>query len=341
MQHPYYSVKLLDWINKAYIYIDPLSSNPSPATMQFLIDNSDFSKPQQVYTIWGGAIIPWCFGIWENISANPDAIDILEKYQKHIHWNNFCRNTSPRAIKILAKNPGKINWRIFSENPAREAVDYMIQNPDKIDWEAFCINSSPKAIEYLMTQYADKIDWYSFMCNPAREAMDIIKTLCQHIDYRSCVGFLQNPAAVEILRASAKRGECDEFWIIWLYKNPNPDIMSVIRELVREDDIDWKEIMHYHPKLYRKYNSHTNDIINNLCHLSMIQEYVDLIENNQKSMYWADFSQNPAIFEYVYDYAKIKKERRELNEQIVAAYWHPSRVACIIESGAADIEDYF
>jgi hypothetical protein len=340
--HPYFTVKTLDWIDKHHIYLDVVGNNPNPAALQFLISISDFSRPYQVYCEWNGLVLPWFKSIWESISSNSDAIDILEKYQKHIHWTNFCKNTSPRAVKILIKNPDKINWGVFSENSVSEAVDYMIQNPEKIVWSAFSRNTSEKALKFMAAEHPEKIDWYALVSNPTEEAMKMLDTCKYSIDWINCVGFLRNPAILPLLRTKIEElKNHDEYTRYILYQNPNPAVINFIINDIPDEYVMWDYVGLFHPKIYRLYKNSKSDIdylISVLHCISMEPAVIDLIEENQDRTFWEDVCKNPAIFEHVYDYKKIREQRREINEEIVAKYWNPARVGAWIEEGV-EIDD--
>jgi hypothetical protein len=58
---------------------------------------------------------------WLNLSANPNAIHILEKNIDKIHWFNLSLN--PNAIKILENNQDKIVWGCLTINPSIFELD--------------------------------------------------------------------------------------------------------------------------------------------------------------------------------------------------------------------------
>ena len=60
---------------------------------------------------------------WMSLSANPNAIHLLEKNPNKINWHNLSSN--PNAIHLLEQNQDKINWQILSGNPSIfDLVDY-------------------------------------------------------------------------------------------------------------------------------------------------------------------------------------------------------------------------
>ena len=48
---------------------------------------------------------------WNNLSLNPNAIEILKRNLNRIDWGLLSAN--PNAIEILKENPNKINWDYY------------------------------------------------------------------------------------------------------------------------------------------------------------------------------------------------------------------------------------
>ncbi len=143
---------------------------------------------------------------WDDLSSNPSAISILNKYPNKICWDCFSEN--PSAIHLLEKNPDKIDWYDLAGNPS--GMDLLEKNLDKLkecsrdslcsnpfaikilegieDPESFVFNwsnlsSNVNAI-HLLQKYKDRIDWRTFSKNPAifeldydffRERMNLIR----------------------------------------------------------------------------------------------------------------------------------------------------------------------
>jgi hypothetical protein len=57
---------------------------------------------------------------WDILSANPNAIDLLENNQDKINWYMLCIN--PNAIDLLDDNKNKIYWESLSSNPNPNAI---------------------------------------------------------------------------------------------------------------------------------------------------------------------------------------------------------------------------
>jgi hypothetical protein len=76
------------------------------------------------------------------LSANPNAIELLNKNPEKINWDFICSN--PNAIELLNKNPEKINWDFICSNP--NAMNIIENNVEKINW--FYLSSNPSIFTY-------------------------------------------------------------------------------------------------------------------------------------------------------------------------------------------------
>ena len=59
---------------------------------------------------------------WDNLSLNPNAIDLLDKNQDKINWNFISSN--PNSKHILEKNIDKIYWNYLLLNQSIFELDY-------------------------------------------------------------------------------------------------------------------------------------------------------------------------------------------------------------------------
>ena len=60
---------------------------------------------------------------WYALSANPNAIHLLEKNMDKINWDLLSAN--PNAIHLLEKNMDKIDWWSLSSNPSIFEYDWV------------------------------------------------------------------------------------------------------------------------------------------------------------------------------------------------------------------------
>ena len=172
--------------------------------------------------------------IFDTLSKNPNAIDLLKNNETKLYWPYISRN--PNAIEILKKNTNKIDWKILSGNPnAIELLEnkileenslgykelYNLHSSKKIDW--FELSKNPKAIK-LIKKYKNKIDW--------------------KIDWK---GLSENPNAIKLLEKKIiEENEMDieEFNNLDYSKTISRNMLSsnpkAVGLLIKYDIIDWK-----------------------------------------------------------------------------------------------------
>jgi hypothetical protein len=118
---------------------------------------------------------------WWVLSANQEAIQLLEENYDNIDWVQLGKN--PKAIKLLEKElqvrPQNIYWYSLSGNP--KAIPILDKNRDKIVWSIF--SGNPKAGELLkdrvefekklpLAKYNEisnynKLQWHLLSTNPS------------------------------------------------------------------------------------------------------------------------------------------------------------------------------
>jgi len=118
---------------------------------------------------------------WWVLSANPEAIELLEANRDKIDWGKLA--TNPKAIKLLEEElkvrPQNINWYYLSGNP--KAIHILNVNRDKIVWSVFSNNPNagellkhrveyegklPKKEYESITNYS-KLQWEALAMNPS------------------------------------------------------------------------------------------------------------------------------------------------------------------------------
>jgi hypothetical protein len=97
---------------------------------------------------------------WKYLSANPNAIHLLEANMDKVDWDYLSRN--PNAIHLLENNPYSINGVCLSLNT--NGIRLIEKFPHLINWEYLSIN--PNAI-HILEANQDKIDYFTIYRNPA------------------------------------------------------------------------------------------------------------------------------------------------------------------------------
>lgn len=103
-------------------------------------------------------------GLFWALSANPYAMDILEKHVDKICWETFSTNPHQRTIDLLLQNPTKMNFKQLSTNTNPNALRLLESHLDKVDWSS--LSANPSAIG-LLEKHLDDVDLSSLLFNPS------------------------------------------------------------------------------------------------------------------------------------------------------------------------------
>ena len=285
---------------------------------------------------------------WRTMSANPSpgATAMLAENIANIDWRYLSGNQSAGAAAILAAHPDRIEWAILSSNPHPAIVAILLASPDKIDWTDLSMNSHPDAVALLLASPERinwrqlsgnccpaavdavlanfwKINWFSMVGNPTPRLLKIMGRLEEDLGDRpeliACISraMLENPCpgAVAHVLARMPIGEpLDEICWKFLSLNAGDEAMTLLA--ANRDKIYWPNLsLNAHPAA-----------------IAMLAERPGLI-------YWPAASQNPGIFEEVYDYPAMRAAMDVLREDLAVAAGHPRRLARHLELGGAP-EDF-
>jgi hypothetical protein len=282
---------------------------------------------------------------WNRLSANPNAIDLLEENQDKIDWINLSIN--PNAIDLLKENQDKIDWINLSINPnaidlLKDKIKYeksltdeeLDESESKIDWED--LSSNPNAIE-LLTNNQDKIDWEHLSKN--RNAIDLLK---ERIKYEKSLtneeldelenkinwGWLSlNQNAINLLKANPNK-------IIWRLLSKNRNAIDLLKERIKYEnsltkeeynDLDLKDRLNWNnlslnPNAINlleeriKYEKSLTDaqldqLKNKIDwdYLSTNSNAIKLLKKNQDKIKWNYLSENPNAINLLEDRIKYEK----------------------------------
>jgi len=146
---------------------------------------------------------------WTALSANPNAVPLLEKNLDKVDWNWPLLSRNPNAIHLLEKNLDKVMWTSLSANP--NAIPILEKHLDKVNWSV--LSANPNAI-HILEKNLDKVDWYLLSKNP--NAIDILsKNLRKVPESFYLYGYLyNNPNAIPLftrLNTKQMRENCKPF----------------------------------------------------------------------------------------------------------------------------------
>jgi hypothetical protein len=307
-------VKIKDSINKDIIDFHELSTQ-----RQFIDIIEQYIDEDETY-------ISWYF-----VASNPNAIHLIEKYLKEnipedYFWHNLSAN--PNAYDILMKNVDKIKWDNLSANP--NACDILIKNVDKIDWANLATNPNITYIytnlmiqkKKLIHEYLDTLDdntiidlthinnLYNFgdefifnlSSNP--NAIHILEKISgDTFDDLSWDGLSENLNAINIIKKYKDK-------IRWSTLSSNPNAIALIEEqleiqnkdhLPKRRKIDDPNDINLTKKFWKNLSSNINAIRIieknldkiNWVHLSSNLNAINLIGKNLDKIDWYKLSLNP------------------------------------------------
>ena len=231
---------------------------------------------------------------WKELSANPNAISILELNQEKIDWSRLSSN--PNAIHLLKENTDKIDWDRLSGNP--NAIPLLEANKDKIDWEQ--LSTNPNAMS-LLEKNKDKIDWDILSENP--NAISLLEKNPTKIDWHA---LSLNPNAISLLEEN--QGE-----IIWFLLSANPNAIPLLEK--HPEKIYWTNLsenpnaIHLLEENPEKIN--WDSLLRNSNAISLLEKHpekinwdilsanpnaISLLEENPTKINWFWLSTNPSIF---------------------------------------------
>ena len=217
---------------------------------------------------------------WHYLSANPNAIDLLEekeKVNKHlINLSILCEN--PNALNIIKRNLLKIDWEKLSSNP--NAVDFLEKHYKKIKWPQ--LSSNPNAI-HLLEKNPKKIDYDLLSLNP--NAIHLLEKNPTEINWR----FLSlNQNAIHLLEKYPDR-------IHWSYLSENKNAIDLLKKYPNK--IDWSALSG-NPSAIDLLKENQDKIDWSV--LSGNPNAIDFLKENQDKIDWNFIYRNPSIFKIEY-----------------------------------------
>ena len=111
--------------------------------------------------------------IWEGLSQNKDAINLISKHIDLAHYKTICMNTNSDIVPLLKKRKHNICWSTLSKNEhAISMINEAHKNKDRLTlWEDVSTNKG--AID-MLTKNVIMINWICILVN--EEANDLIES---------------------------------------------------------------------------------------------------------------------------------------------------------------------
>lgn len=220
---------------------------------------------------------------WYQLSQNPIAVELLEKYENKINWSGLVNNPNPDALRLIKK---ELKRDINSKN---------------IDWEELSANSIVFELLKENPDYIDYIDYSGLSMNPLPEAIQLLEENPDKIEYAMLAGNT-NPDALKILKKIIKRHHDEINWV-HLAGNTSPEAIKILRDNLQKIDVDnydWevKSTLSSNPSEEAFKLLKTNRRLIDWTALSKNPNLkaIEMLRVNQSNIYWPSFSTNPSIF---------------------------------------------
>jgi len=253
---------------------------------------------------------------WRGLSMNDKAMHLLEDNIKMIDYDFLLKNTNSKAIKIIDNNKNNkfnyLEWLSYNKN----AINFLEENPDKICWD--CLSANPNAI-HLLEANQEKIDWDFLSLNP--NAIHLLEANFEKINWLS---LSRNPNAIHILEANPEK-------INWNYLCENPNAIHLLK--ANPEKIDWKKLS-ANPNSIDMLEVNPDKIDWNYLSQNKNIKTIELFNNNLYKIRNTNISIdfflcNPYILSLilVWDYKEIKKRfYNNIGKAIIEWIYHPKNI---------------
>ena len=280
------------------------------------------------------------------LSKNRNAVEYLKENRHLIDFEGLCFNRNPDVIPLLreclSKKPTKLalgnlsrnrsaDMMAFLEEPANEHLQdwgYLSANPSamrlidmypaKINWRMILMNQKA---EKLVTERVDHLqsmsttEWKYLCHNKSRWAMALIE---KNLDVFDAWDELSgNPFAIKLLERFPDRIDVKNLCL-------NPKAMHLLEKRIEHPDFSW-ELVSANPGAIDllKRNLEKIDWIRLGMNPNAFEIFKDHHEKMHMGWHWLC---RPWIFYAKYDYEAIRTCRDDLHKELMALYYHPSRM---------------
>jgi len=298
---------------------------------------------------------------WQSLSANPNAIHILEKYYNKIDLESLALN--PNGMPLLEKHMpihGKWVWVELSKNSSSDAIRFLEQHLDKADPRR--LSSNPNAV-HILEQHLNLVCWKSLAGNPnairlIEENLDRVDHLTEREQYVYWGYLSKNPNAIHLLQKHPNKIN----WA-WMASNPAPEALRMVEQRLKEthdiglkitnhnnntDDGFWTQLstnpLAIH--LLEKYKDNVDWLVAaknpNASHLLIdLLRGVQFIGKNS-AFFWKMLGQNHRVKQIMYtlDVDAMKLQCRSFAQELLAYTLQPARLLRICDAYGLDLEEY-
>lgn len=283
------------------------------------------------------------------ISRNPNAIDFLKEHPDMISVNDLMLNPNPAVFELIreyARRPFDHMFRRLSMHKSLAAMEFLQepQHEHLQDWDLLSMN--PFAMP-LIEQNEGKVNRLRIFANPAAE--EFVKRnqwpFCS--EQWVYLAFNRSKWAMEWIEKDLdKISLTDVFFKVWDCLSANPYAVHLLERY--PENIDTHNLCLNYNAIHLIEASIISDedfcdwnrVTWNKSAIHLLRANPDkvawlVIGQNENAMeLWDEFkdkmapyiSQHPGIFKATYDYAALRDRLDDLHRELIALYYHPSRM---------------
>lgn len=257
--------------------------------------------------------------VWDELSSNPNAIDLLLRNMEKINWDLFSLNTNKHAVDILEKNLDKAEWYNLARNPkAIRIIEKYIDvlKNEKFDYIWRALSSNPEAIS-ILEKNIDKIHWNELFENT--NAMHLIKMCVQlneDYSYERPLSYFShniwgNPAAIYFLEQIFQ-------YVNWRFFSRNQNGIHLIEKNL--DKVHWDM-------------------------LSTNQKAIHILKENLDKVHWYELFRNQEAFPIIsmffpLDYQKMYENTKEFRQELLSVVMCPDRLSRMSSAFHLSFDEY-
>jgi hypothetical protein len=258
---------------------------------------------------------------WEELSANPAAIRLIEQNLDKICWSMLSQNSA--AIHLLKNNMHKVDWAMLSKNP--NAGEILCDNIDRVYMFYLCgFNENAGNIISTMIEndpsIVSKLHWRELTGNP--NSVSLLEKYPMFVVWDTLPN---NRGAFQFLKKNTDKLS-ENGWGLLATILDAPTFTKHFPDKTRYLPLNpYSDIMHeiYNGSGSVNISSVPRELLRWDLFSSRSKNHTFLRENIE-NIDWRSFSMNPTIYDY--DYAGMKQNMNVLREELMMKAWHPSRV---------------
>lgn len=275
------------------------------------------------------------------LSQNTSAVHIFDQFPELIVWDELSSN--PNAIDLLLRNMEKINWEQFSLNTNKHAVDILEKNLDKVEWYNLALN--PKAI-HIIEKYLEvlKHENFDFIWRPLSSNPEAICILEKNIDKIHWTELFSNTNAVHLINMIVQLNEDYSYerplsnfsHVMWA----NPVAIYFLEQIF--DYVNWR--------FFSKNPNGIHLIEKNLdkVHWDMLStnpKAIHILQENLDKVHWYELFRNPEAFPIIsmffpLDYQKMHENTKEFRQELLSVVMCPDRLSRMSIAFHLTFEEY-